>query len=147
VLPCNTSRVTQLSHTTTITATRYYSTLNTTKYHKLSQSYSALFTTIRSYSSYTIPQSICLLSDLRNSLLAPAHLLAALCLHCPSKAKQMDTSSQGSNPYHEIHIWIHNVDPYPFHSIPRRLQHFHIHATEPLPHVEIVERNENLGGV
>jgi hypothetical protein len=53
---------------------------------------------------------------------------------------------QGSNPYHEIHIWIHNVDPYPFHSIPRRLQHFHIHATEPLPHVphvEIVEKNEN----
>jgi hypothetical protein len=51
---------------------------------------------------------------------------------------------QGSNPYHEIHIWIHNVDPYPFHSIPRGLLHFHIHATEPLPHVpyvEIVERN------
>jgi hypothetical protein len=42
------------------------------------------------------------------------------------------------------------MDPYPFHSVPRRLQHFHIHAMEPLPHVEhveIVERNEDLGGV
>ncbi|OBS15926.1 hypothetical protein FPOA_27978 [Fusarium poae] len=29
---------------------------------------------------------------------------------------------QGSNPYHEIHIWIHNVDPYPFHSIPQRTE-------------------------
>jgi hypothetical protein len=62
----------------------------------------------------------------------------------------MMSMAQGSNPYHEIHIWIHNVDPYLFHSIPRRLQHFHIHATESLPHVphvEIVERNGNLGGV
>ncbi|KAH7465317.1 hypothetical protein FOMA001_g17072 [Fusarium oxysporum f. sp. matthiolae] len=52
------------------------------------------------------------------------------------------TIKQGSNPYHEIHIWIHIMDPYPFHSIPRGLQHFHIHATKPLPyvpHVEIVE--------
>ncbi|EXK77741.1 polygalacturonase [Fusarium oxysporum f. sp. raphani 54005] len=53
-----------------------------------------------------------------------------------------DIGGQGSNPYHEIHIWIHIMDPYPFHSIPRGLQHFHIHATKPLPyvpHVEIVE--------
>jgi hypothetical protein len=69
--------------------------VNTTKPHELSQSYSALFTTIRSYSCYTTPQSTCLLSDLRNSLLAPARLLAALCLHCPSKAKHVDNSSGG----------------------------------------------------
>jgi hypothetical protein len=65
----------------------------------------------------------------------------------PSKT---DTHSQGSNPYHEIHIWIYNVDPYPFHSIPRRLQHFHIHATESLPHVphvETVARNGNIAKV
>ncbi|KAJ0130381.1 Uncharacterized protein HZ326_26516 [Fusarium oxysporum f. sp. albedinis] len=81
--------------------------LNTTKLHELSQSYSAIFTTIRSYLSYTTPQSTCLLSDLRNSLLAPARLLAALCLHCPGKAKQMDNYSGGrmTNFSRRLDLW------------------------------------------
>ncbi|KAJ0136601.1 hypothetical protein HZ326_20386 [Fusarium oxysporum f. sp. albedinis] len=81
--------------------------LNTTEPHELSQSYSALFTTIRSYSSCTTPQSTCLLSDLRNSLLAPARLLAALCLQCPGKAKQMENSSGGraTNLSRQLDFW------------------------------------------
>ncbi|KNB17789.1 hypothetical protein FOXG_15994 [Fusarium oxysporum f. sp. lycopersici 4287] len=59
------------------------------------------------YSSYTTPQSTCLLSDLRNSLLAPARLLAALCLHCPSKAKQMDNPSGGrmTDFFRRLDLW------------------------------------------
>jgi hypothetical protein len=63
---------------------------------------------------------------------------------CFSAPSLVGDPEQGSNPYHEIHIWIHNVDPYPYHSIPRGLQHFHIHATEPLPHVPDVEIVENF---